>query len=382
MSDPGLHRSSATGRVGAGAGASQRWSRWPAPPGRCSPSWSWRSTTSRAACSCWRAARWWPPARGRACCAAGWGRVAGLAVAARPWRRGLLLVDDGYLRVLVLLGTRRGGLARGGPDGVPPGRHAAAGERHRGARWSSSIRGPGTAGRPASAWPRRRGTGGSSRWSCTRATTSRRSCGTAVDAGADAVAMAGGDGSQAVVAAIAAEAGLPYACIPAGTRNHFALDLGVDRDDVVGALDAFVDGGERVVDLGEVNGRVFVNNVSLGRLRRGGAARRLPGGEDADPARHGADSLGRRRARSQDLRWTTPGGRTCTAPRSSWSATTSTGSAGPRARARVPPSTRGCSASPWWTRPPGRRPGGGPCASGRHPSSGRVAPAGARGDRR
>lgn len=63
---------------------------------------------------------------------------------------------------------------------------------------------------------------------------------------------------------IAAEAGLPYACIPAGTRNHFALDLGVDRDDVVGALDAFVSGGERLVDLAEVNGRVFVNNVSLG----------------------------------------------------------------------------------------------------------------------
>ena len=76
--------------------------------------------------------------------------------------------------------------------------------------------------------------------------------------------MAGGDGSQAIVAAMAAEHGLPYACIPAGTRNHFALDLGVDRDDVVGALDALVDGRERVVDLAEVNGRVFVNNVSLG----------------------------------------------------------------------------------------------------------------------
>jgi diacylglycerol kinase family enzyme len=82
--------------------------------------------------------------------------------------------------------------------------------------------------------------------------------------GADALAMAGGDGSQAICAAIAAEYGLPYACIPAGTRNHFALDLGVDRDDVVGALDALVDGGERVIDLATVNGRVFVNNVSLG----------------------------------------------------------------------------------------------------------------------
>jgi diacylglycerol kinase family enzyme len=86
----------------------------------------------------------------------------------------------------------------------------------------------------------------------------------AVAGGADALAMAGGDGSQATVAAVAAETGLPYACIPAGTRNHFALDLGVDREDVVGALDAFVEGGERTVDLAEVNGRVFVNNVSLG----------------------------------------------------------------------------------------------------------------------
>lgn len=86
----------------------------------------------------------------------------------------------------------------------------------------------------------------------------------AIDNGADAVGVAGGDGTQAVVAAVAAERGLPYVCVPAGTRNHFALDLGVDRDDVVGALDAFTKGGERIVDLAEVNGRVFVNNVSLG----------------------------------------------------------------------------------------------------------------------
>ncbi len=86
----------------------------------------------------------------------------------------------------------------------------------------------------------------------------------AVADGADGLAMAGGDGSQAIVAAVAAECDLPYACIPAGTRNHFALDLGVDRDDVIGALDAFVDGGERRVDLAQVNGQVFVNNVSLG----------------------------------------------------------------------------------------------------------------------
>ena len=85
----------------------------------------------------------------------------------------------------------------------------------------------------------------------------------AIANGADALGMAGGDGSQAVVAALAAEHDLPYVCVPAGTRNHFALDLGVDRDDVVGALDAYA-GGERRVDLAEVNGMVFVNNVSLG----------------------------------------------------------------------------------------------------------------------
>jgi Diacylglycerol kinase catalytic domain len=85
----------------------------------------------------------------------------------------------------------------------------------------------------------------------------------AVAGGADGLAMAG-DGSQAVVAALAAELDLPYACVPAGTRNRFALDLGVDRDDVVGALDAFVEGGERRVDLADVNGRVFVNNRGSG----------------------------------------------------------------------------------------------------------------------
>ena len=86
----------------------------------------------------------------------------------------------------------------------------------------------------------------------------------AIDRGADVIGMAGGDGSQALVASVAAERGLPMVVIPAGTRNHFALDIGLDRDDVVGALDAYGDAVERVVDLADVNGRVFVNNVSLG----------------------------------------------------------------------------------------------------------------------
>jgi diacylglycerol kinase family enzyme len=86
----------------------------------------------------------------------------------------------------------------------------------------------------------------------------------AVDRGADVIGMAGGDGSQALVASIAAERGIPMVVIPAGTRNHLALDLGLDRDDVVGALDAFGEARIRPMDLGEVNGRIFVNNVSLG----------------------------------------------------------------------------------------------------------------------
>jgi diacylglycerol kinase family enzyme len=86
----------------------------------------------------------------------------------------------------------------------------------------------------------------------------------AIGAGADALGMAGGDGSLAVVAAAAAAHHLPLICVPAGTRNHFALELGVGRHDPVGALDAFTDGVERRIDLAEVNGRAFLNNVSRG----------------------------------------------------------------------------------------------------------------------
>jgi len=90
----------------------------------------------------------------------------------------------------------------------------------------------------------------------------------AIAGGADAIGMAGGDGSQALVATVAARHRIPHVVIPAGTRNHFALDLGLDRDDVVGALDAFAGGIERRIDLAEVNGRVFVNNASLGLYAR------------------------------------------------------------------------------------------------------------------
>jgi diacylglycerol kinase family enzyme len=102
--------------------------------------------------------------------------------------------------------------------------------------------------------------------------------GMAVARGADALGMAGGDGSLAAVAAVALTHGLPFVCLPAGTRNHFALDLGVDRGDLLGGLDAFSDGMERRIDVAEVNARMFLNNVSLGIY---GDAVRRPGYRDA-----------------------------------------------------------------------------------------------------
>jgi diacylglycerol kinase family enzyme len=81
---------------------------------------------------------------------------------------------------------------------------------------------------------------------------------------ADALGIAGGDGSLAPVAEVALERGLPFVCIPFGTRNHFARDIGLDRNDPAGALDAFVHRQERVIDIARANGRLFLNNVSLG----------------------------------------------------------------------------------------------------------------------
>ncbi len=86
----------------------------------------------------------------------------------------------------------------------------------------------------------------------------------AIARGADCLGMAGGDGSQALVASIATEHDLPFVCVAAGTRNHFALDLGLDRDDPRHSVYAFRDAIERHVDYATVNDRFFVNNVSLG----------------------------------------------------------------------------------------------------------------------
>jgi diacylglycerol kinase family enzyme len=86
----------------------------------------------------------------------------------------------------------------------------------------------------------------------------------AVTDGADLLGVAGGDGTQALVAGIAAEHGLPFLVISAGTRNHFALDLGLDREDPATCLAALTDGEELRIDLGVIGGRTFVNNASFG----------------------------------------------------------------------------------------------------------------------
>src|SRR5215218_4972110 len=86
----------------------------------------------------------------------------------------------------------------------------------------------------------------------------------AVADGADLLGVAGGDGTQALVAGVAAEHGLPLLVISAGTRNHFALDLGLDREDPSRCLDALRDGVELRVDLGFIGERPFVNNASFG----------------------------------------------------------------------------------------------------------------------
>jgi diacylglycerol kinase family enzyme len=86
----------------------------------------------------------------------------------------------------------------------------------------------------------------------------------AVADGADLLGVAGGDGTQALVAAVAAQQDVPFLVIPAGTRNHLAMDLGLDRSDPALSLDALTDGVELRIDLGRVAGRAFVNSVSFG----------------------------------------------------------------------------------------------------------------------
>lgn len=89
-----------------------------------------------------------------------------------------------------------------------------------------------------------------------------------VDRGCDHLMMAGGDGSLAIVAEVAMARDVAFSCVPVGTRNHFAMDLGLDRNHPLRSLDAAFDSAERLVDVGIIAGQVFLNNVSFGLYPR------------------------------------------------------------------------------------------------------------------
>jgi diacylglycerol kinase family enzyme len=129
----------------------------------------------------------------------------------------------------------------------------------------------------------------------------------AVARGADCLGMAGGDGSQALVASVAVKHDLPFVCIPAGTRNHFALDLGLDRDDPRTAMLAYRDAIERRVDYATVNGRLFVNNVSLGIYATIVQSEDYRNNKVEVSSKMTAELLGRQ-AETFDLQYTTPDG--------------------------------------------------------------------------
>lgn len=86
----------------------------------------------------------------------------------------------------------------------------------------------------------------------------------AVDDGCDHLIIAGGDGSQARIAKVAIKRDVDFSVVPSGTRNHLAMDLGLDRSDPAKALAAAFDGVEFKIDVGRIGKRVFVNNVSFG----------------------------------------------------------------------------------------------------------------------
>ena len=145
----------------------------------------------------------------------------------------------------------------------------------------------------------------------------------AIGRGADCLGMAGGDGSQALVASIAHEHDIPFVCISAGTRNHFAQDLGIDKEDPRKGMIAFRDGVERFIDYGTVGDRLFVNNVSTGHLRRRSCSRRATATPSWRRRCACFPELLSRQAEPFDLQFTTPDGdRDRETPSSSRSRTT------------------------------------------------------------
>jgi len=129
----------------------------------------------------------------------------------------------------------------------------------------------------------------------------------AISAGADAIGMAGGDGSLGLVATVAIERGVPFFCVPVGTRNHFALDLGLDRDDPLSALAALDDGEEIQIDHGLVGGRLFLNNVSFGVYAQAVHRQGYRENKESTMAEVLSEAAGNRDAQAA-LRYVTPDG--------------------------------------------------------------------------
>ncbi|HYE35890.1 diacylglycerol kinase family protein [Methylocaldum sp.] len=80
---------------------------------------------------------------------------------------------------------------------------------------------------------------------------------------ADPIVAGGGDGTINAVASVLAETGRTLGVLPLGTLNHFAKDIGIPLD-LEQAAQVLIDGTVSQIDVGEVNGRIFVNNSSLG----------------------------------------------------------------------------------------------------------------------
>ncbi len=86
-------------------------------------------------------------------------------------------------------------------------------------------------------------------------------------AGATAIVAGGGDGTISTVAGVLADSDVPLGVLPLGTLNHFAKDLGIPLEPAK-ALEVIVAGHTIAVDAGEVNGKLFLNNSSLGLYAR------------------------------------------------------------------------------------------------------------------
>jgi diacylglycerol kinase family enzyme len=129
----------------------------------------------------------------------------------------------------------------------------------------------------------------------------------AISAGADAIGMAGGDGSLGIVAGVAVERGVPFFCVPVGTRNHFALDLGLDREEPLTALDALRDGDELRIDYATAGDRIFLNNVSFGVYAQAVHREGYRENKEKTIAKELSDIAGRSEAQAA-VRYVTPDG--------------------------------------------------------------------------